>query len=150
MKKVAIVLATVLTIAVQVHAQEIEGRDVPVNAKNSFVKKYSGKNARWEKEGDKYEATFKKGGKEISILIDAEGNIVETETEISKKDLPPAILATLMKDYTGYEIEEAAQIDANAATTYEVEVEVGEETFDLIFNTKGKLLKKKLYPKQEG
>ncbi|QOI96506.1 MAG: PepSY-like domain-containing protein [Flammeovirgaceae bacterium] len=148
MKK-TMIASLLVFLAVHAHAQKLDSKDVPAGAKNNLAKKYSGKNANWEKEDDKYEASFKQKGEEVSVLFDAAGNILETETEINKKDLPSAILATLKKDYSEYEIEEAAKIDANGAITYEVEVEIGEQTFDLIFDVEGKLLKKELKQQED-
>jgi hypothetical protein len=48
----------------------------------------------------------------------------------------------LKKDYAAFEIEETAKIESKGEIAYEVEVEKGKETFDLIFDVNGKLLKK--------
>ena len=70
------------------------------------------------------------------------GMVKEVEMEISESELPKAIQEILKKEYAGYEIEETARIVSNSITTYEAEVEKGEETFELIFDDKGKQLKK--------
>ena len=48
-----------------------------------------------------------------------------------------------------WKIEESAKILANGVTTYEVEVEKGEKSFDLFFDDNGKLLKKTQKEKKE-
>lgn len=97
---------------------------------------------KWDKEGDNYEASFKQKGNEMSVVLDASGNTVETEVEIEKSELPPAVLEVIKKDFAGYKIEEAAKITANNVVSYEAEVEKGEESFELIFDPQGKILKK--------
>jgi len=97
---------------------------------------------KWDKEGDNYEASFKQKGNEMSVVLDASGNTFETEVEIEKSELPPAVLEVIKKDFAGYKIEEAAKITANNVVSYEAEVEKGEESFELIFDPQGKILKK--------
>ena len=134
------VLAFGLTTSLQ--AQKMNSEDVPGTVKAGLQKAYSGKDVKWDKEGDNFEASFKQKGKETSIVLDASGKTLETEVEINKRELPVSILDVLKKDYQGYEIEEAAKIDSNGVITYETEVEKDEKTFDLIFDGQGKLLKK--------
>lgn len=55
-----------------------------------------------------------------------------------------------MLDYEGYKIEEAARIESGGVFTYEAEVEKEEQTFDLIFDAQGKLLKKVVLEEDEG
>lgn len=52
-----------------------------------------------------------------------------------------------LKEYAVYELEEVARIDAKGTITYEVDLEKGNESFDLIFDPSGKVLNKIL--KQE-
>jgi uncharacterized membrane protein YkoI len=134
-----IILALVAT---TVQAQKMDSKDVPATVKSGFQKSYMVKDAKWDKEGDNYEASFKQKGKEMSVVIDAKGNIIETEVEIAKSELPAAVLEVLKKDYAEFDIEEAAKITANGVITYEAEVEKGKQTFELIFDQQGKLLKK--------
>ena len=140
--KTTVIIALILGTTVSVFAQEIDSKDVPTAVKNTLQKTYSSKDARWNKEGDNYEVSFKQKGKETSIVFDATGSTIKTEIEISKSELPAAILEILKKDYAGYEIEEAAKIIANGILTYETELEKGKLTFDLIFDVNGKVLKK--------
>ena len=142
MKKVIIIALLGLGVS-QVFAQKIKDSEVPQAVKAAFARAYpSVKDVKWEKEGDSFEAGFDQNRKDISVVLDAMGMIKEVETEIQKSELPKATQETLAKDYAGYKIEETAKLLANGVTTYEAEVEKGEKSFELIFDTGGKLLKK--------
>jgi hypothetical protein len=141
MKTLLVVLGLSITMC-QAEAQKIRSKDVPAEAKNTLQKRYAVTDADWDKEEGSFEANFELKGKEMSVLIDAKGNILEVETEVAKNDLPAAVLKSLENNYKDFKIEETARIESKGEITYEVEVEKGKETFDLIFNINGNLLKK--------
>lgn len=122
MKTLLVVLGLSLTMC-QAEAQKVKGKDVPDEVKNALQKSYAVTDADWDKEDGSFEANFKLKGKEMSVLIDAKGNILEAETEIVKKDLLSAVLTSLESNYKDFKIEETARIEANDEVTYEVEVE---------------------------
>jgi len=124
------------------HAQKMDSKDVPTPVHAAFQKTFTSKDVDWDKDDKNYEANFKQNGKEMSVVFDAAGNTLETEVEISKAELPTAVLDVLKKDYAGYKIEEAAKITATGVVTYETEIEKGEQSFELIFDGQGKILKK--------
>ena len=128
--------------ACQADAQKINEKDVPAIVKNSLTKSFGEQSAKWDKEGENFEASFKAKGKETSVVFDAAGSILETEVEIKKSELPASVSEILKKDFANAKIEEVAKIDTKGVTTYEVEVEIGEDSFDLIFDAQGKLIKK--------
>lgn len=132
----------------QVDAQKMNAKDVPVNVKSSLQKNYAVKDADWDKEGVNYEASFEQKGTEISVVFDGIGSILETEREIKKSELPGAILDALKKDYADFELEEAARIETKGVITYETEVEKGKMSLELIFDTNGKLMKKEVLEKE--
>jgi hypothetical protein len=139
----ALIVVVGLSLAMcQADAQKVKSNEVPAAVKNSLHKAYSMKDADWDKEGDSFEANFEQNGKEISVLFDASGTVLEAETEIKKNELPQSVLEMLKKDYSAYEIEETAKIESKGEISYEVEVEKGKQTFDLIFDANGKLVKK--------
>lgn len=143
MKTLLVVLGMGLSIA-HANAQKVNVKDVPLSIKHSLQQNYGIKDADWDKEGSNYEASFEQKGKKVSVVFDAIGSILETEREIGKDELPVAVIDVLKKDYPDFELEESAKIDSKGVITYEAEVEKGEQTFDLIFNAQGKLIKKEV------
>lgn len=140
MKKVMI-LALVTFGVVQAIAQKIKESEVPQVVKSAFMKAYpNAKGVKWDKEEAGFEASFEQNKNDMSIVLDKMGIVKEVETEIAKDKLPKAILETLKKDFADHDIEETAMTVANGVTTYEVEVEKGKKSWDLIFDSAGKLL----------
>ncbi|MBP9214636.1 MAG: PepSY-like domain-containing protein, partial [Chitinophagaceae bacterium] len=73
-----------------------------------------------------------------SILMDAQGNIIETEIGIEATQLPKGVLEYVKKHYPNKKIKEVAKItDTKETITYEVEI----KGMDLIFNTNGVFVK---------
>ncbi len=141
MKSLIVVVGLSLAMC-QADAQKIRSNEVPSSIKKSLQQNYGVKDADWDKEGNSFEANFEQKGKEISVLYDASGSVLETEREISKHELPKAVLEILKKDYADFVIEETARIDTKGVVTYETEIDKAEQSFDLIFDVNGKLLKK--------
>ena len=118
----------------------INSKKVPAPVKERFAALYPAvKDPEWEKEKENYEAGFKdNSGKEMSVLIDASGRLVETETGIEVAELPKNVTDYIAAKYNGASIKEAARIEnAEGVMTYEAEV----KGKDLIFDASGNFLK---------
>src|SRR6476661_8514659 len=132
---VAVVLGV---IAMSARGQKLNESQVPAVVKIAFEKKYPSAKASWDKEDANYEANFKQDGKAMSAVIDKNGTIVETETDIPVTDLPKAAQDYMKKNYPATKIEEAAKIvKANGDINYEAEV----HHKDVIFDANGKFIK---------
>lgn len=114
-----------------------ENKKVPEAVKQAFKKEYPGTKVKWEMEDGKYDAEFKKNGKEMSVLYNANGSVKETEMEISVVQLPKEASGYITEHHMG-RINEASKITkANGEVNYEAEI----NGKDLIFNSSGKFLK---------
>lgn len=144
MKQVMILAAFALALAAPAHAQMLKPAQVPAAAKATFKAKFPAVTSNtWEKEGDKFEAGFKQGGKTMSAVITPAGELMETETDMTPAQLPAAVRAKLASDYKAYKVTEAATIvTADGQTTYEAEVSKGGKHQDVLFNADGSLAKK--------
>ena len=138
MKKLTAIMV-VMFFASILFAQKMQEKDIPANIKSAFQKKYpSATSVKWDKEEEKYEASFNLNKTGHSVLMDAQANIIETEVEIELSQLPPGILDYVKKHYTGRKVKEAEKItDANGIVTYEAEI----KGMDLIFDSKGIFIK---------
>ena len=131
------ITATTL-VALAACGQKLKESQVPAAAKAAFEKKYPGLKGSWDKEDANYEVNFKQDGKAMSAVIDKNGTIVETETDIPVTDLPKAVQDYMKKHYAGTKIEEAAKIvKANGEVNYEAEV----HHKDVVFDSNGKFIK---------
>jgi hypothetical protein len=118
-------------------AQKISNKEVPAAVKSAFQKLYpSVSKAKWSKEGANFEAEFDQK-EETSVVIDSSGNILETEVEIQKEQLPKEVFAYVNSNFAGKSIKEAAKItDAKGVITYEAEI----KGMELLFDANGKFI----------
>ena len=138
MKKLLTVAALLAAGCPYLFAQKLAASKVPANVRATFAKMYPSANAKWEVEAGKYEAGFKQGGNTMSVLIDKDGVLAETETGIKVTALPAPVLAYVKEHYAGKVIKEGAKITrADGTVTYEAEV----EGKDVIFDASGKFIK---------
>lgn len=123
-----------------VNAQTVKEADVPKAIMDSFTKQYPGVKAeKWEKEGNNYEVEIHVNKVETSVVYGPNGNLLETETEISVSELPQAVNEYVSKNLPGKKIKEASKITtAKGVVTYEAEI--GDE--DYLFDASGSFLKK--------
>ena len=122
----------------------LKDSEIPAAVKTAFAKTFpNAKGVKWSKESvTEFEAEFKAGGKEMSSNFDQAGKWVATETEIQSSELPPAVTATLAKDFAGYKIEEAEKVETpDKGTYYELAVKNGKK-MEVEINRDGKVMKK--------
>lgn len=143
--KELVVLFVCMAFVMGVSAMNQKEEKIPADAKTAFVAKFpTAQKVKWsvEKPGE-FEAEFKLNGVETSALLDAKGNVLETETEIKDRELPQGVKATIAKDFSGYKMDEIEKaIDAKGATTFEMEAVKGKDKFEISFDQNGKLLSK--------
>ncbi len=105
----------------------------------------------WEQEGEFTEAEFEQNGIEISILYDADGNVIETETEIDVNQLPEIITTYISENYSGSEIEEVEKIESAKGNFFEVEIEnENDQEVELLFDAVGNFVKEIIETDDEG
>lgn len=110
----------------------------------AFDEKYpdAGK-VEWETKGGYEVAEFHVSGNETEAWFDNKGNWVMTKTEINFGLLPEAVRKSLRgseyKDWKSTDFDKLER--SNAATVYVIEVEQGEQEFDLYYTEDGILLK---------
>jgi Putative beta-lactamase-inhibitor-like, PepSY-like len=134
MKKSMIILALYF-----VMTSTFAQKNIPVVVKDAFEKQFPGVKAiKWDKENTDYEASFKINKINNSVLFDSQGNILETEKEISITDLPKGILDYVSKNYPTQKVKGAAQINsAKQGLLFEIEV----KGKDILFDANGAFLK---------
>lgn len=143
MKKLPMILVLSLTISTVACAQKKS--EVPQKVLSAFNAKFpSAKKVSWDmEEADEWEAEFKMNGKEYSANFSLDGMWKETEYEIKKSEIPANIKALLDQNFTDYDIEGAEIAETASGKSYEFEIEVGEEEFEVVIDANGKLTKKK-------
>jgi hypothetical protein len=136
--KSIIILVLFVTTVFSVAAQKTEAFKLPPVVKNTFEKNVPGVPGKWEKENGNYEVNYKLNERDMSMLIQPDGTIIETEMGIKVSELPASTLAYMKEHYQGKTIKEAARITrADAVVNYEAEV----AGTNVIFDVNGKFIK---------
>lgn len=124
---------------------------IPAAAKTGFAAKFpAAQKVKWsvEKPGE-FEAEFKLNGVETSVLVDAKGNLLETEAEIKEGELPQAVKAAIARDFAEYKIDEIEKAtDAKGVISFVMEASKGKEKLEISFDSNGKLLSKEVLKKE--
>lgn len=143
MKNVAVSIMAIIAITLSAYGQEAGEKSkksmaIPAAVEAAFAKKFAGNTPKWEKEDGNFEATFKRDGKETSVVYTATAELKEVEVEIAVTELPAATTAYITKNYPNAAIKEAAKItDAKGIVTYEAEI----KGKDLVFDANGNFIK---------
>ena len=109
---------------------------VPEAVKMTFAKAYpNADDVEWELEDGNFEVEFEMSDdKEMSVVYDTNGTLLETEVEIAFSELPKAAQEALK----GKKVKETAKIiNAKGVVVYEAEV----RRKDLMFDAQGQAIK---------
>lgn len=88
MKTLILMVATMLS-ATFANAQNVKGTAVPTPVKEAMKKLYpSANDIKWEKEKNNYEANFKTGTQQRSVVFAPSGTVLETEVKLPNRNYP--------------------------------------------------------------
>lgn len=144
MKTLLFVLTILLSLN-YAYSQKIKESEVPAPLKAKFQSLHPDiKDVKWSKlKNGGYEVEFTQNKSEFSVSIDSLGNLKETEKDMKISDLSMEIQEYVAINYPGYTITEAAQITyADGKPMYETEITKGKDSFDLLFDSSFKFIKK--------
>ena len=115
----------------------------PDAVKATFESKYPGENdPDWhlDKNGN-YESNFKKKDKHYKADFTPEGQWIETERRIKKKELPETIQKILESEYEDFEIVEIEEVQHHSkGLFYDVELKKDGEKNDVEFKENGTII----------
>ena len=118
-------------------------KEAPEAVKKDFGQKFAqAKSVKWDKESNnEWEAEFTMNGKEMSASYDNNGKWLETETEITSKDLPATVTGTLNKEFAGYKTGETSIFESPTLKGYEISLKKDKSAIEVIIDASGKVLK---------
>ncbi|WP_421871035.1 PepSY-like domain-containing protein [Marinoscillum sp.] len=130
-----------LTIFVTMLSCAQSGDQVPEKVLSAFNAKFpDAKKVEWEMEDEQeWEAEFKMDGRDYSANFSVAGEWMETEYAIESSELPTAVMTALNENYAAFEIEEAELAETKEGTSYELELEVGDEEFEVTITAAGQI-----------
>jgi hypothetical protein len=78
-------------------------------------------------------------GKEMSASFDREGKWINTEANLTEKDLPANVLKAVNTTYAGWKTESVESIETPEYKGYELGIEKGKEELEIQVTTDGKI-----------
>jgi hypothetical protein len=119
-------------------------KNTPENVKKEFSDKYpAAQSIKWSsEEANEWEAEFNINGKKMSACFDNSPKWIESETVISDKELPVAVVHTLNKDFQGFKKGSVELYESPSMKGYEMRLKKGEKSLEVIFDNNGVVLKK--------
>lgn len=116
--------------------------EAPQVVLNNFKKAYpEAKKVKWEVEDGNYEAEFKMNKKEMGILYNSNGDVLETEVQIGLDELPATVNEYVAANHPGFKLDEAFKVEKDRVTSYEVEIENDDDAeMELLFDASGNYL----------
>jgi hypothetical protein len=137
--KNSLLILILLTAAAIAGAARLNPKKVPQAVKTAFQNAYpKAEDIKWEKEGANFEVNFELNEEESSVVLNAEGKILETEIEIKVSDLPATVSDYIKTNYPGKKIKEASKIsDDTGLVMFEAEI----KGMDLLFDKEGKFIR---------
>lgn len=135
------ILAVVLFATGTAMAQDLNRAEVPSILNDAFNKEYpKATDVEWEKELDNYKVEFDLKRQDHEVWYNASGTVLKKEIEITEGELPQVIRDVIKSKYAGYRVDDVEVIWQNNATTYEVELEKGQDEKHVIFDSNAKVL----------
>ena len=119
-------------------------KNPPDNVKKEFIQKFAAaRSVKWDSENsNEWEAEFKLNGKEMSASFDNTGKWLETEAEVSAKELPAAVANTIKNEFAGFKTDEMSTIENPEMKGYEVALKNKKAELTVIISADGTVLKK--------
>lgn len=144
-KRVALLLSFVIAMSCnqKVESQNAKNEDAPEAVKITFQNKYPGENdPDWHIDSNgNYESRFRIDGMRHRADFSPDGQWIETEVSIKKKQLPKAIRDVLKKDFDHEKITEIERVDsAEKGLFFDVEFKRKGKNKDVEFNAQGEIL----------
>jgi hypothetical protein len=121
-------------------------KNPPENVKKEFSQRFAdAKSVKWDsEETNEWEAVFKINGKEMSASFDNSSKWLETEAEVSEKELPSAVTNTLKNEFPGFKTGEISTIENPEMKGFEFSLKNKETEITVIISADGTVLKKEL------
>jgi hypothetical protein len=148
--QLCVLVATVL-LSLAAPAQNITADQVPPAVKESVQARFpAAKAVAWKLKTDKnYEAEFTLKGTEIAAKFDSAGKWLETESAISRSQVPKAVRTAVAKQFAAYKVVERQTVQRRneERLIYELHLEGGTEILKVWLSADGAVLNQSAKPK---
>ena len=121
-------------------------KEVPKEIKAQFLEMEPlAQNVEWFNSGELYKVYYTLNKSKKTSYFDQNGNWLETETEITKDELTPAIIEVLNTQLLEYTLKDVEIVETtDSQILYEVDLYKNGKKYDILFDKSGKIIRKKL------
>lgn len=142
----ALPVLLMLSLSMDACAQKVSEADVPQPVRTAFIKQFpKAEHARWEMETKtEYEVNFKVEGSDRSATYTKDGAWLETEHTIKADALPQPVRNAIAADYADQKVKAIEVAETPKGTVYEVDMEKGEKSVEVVFSADGKVVETKV------
>jgi len=142
--KNSFLLLSALFLSASVYAQDIPVNQVPSVVRNTFSRSFpKATEVEWEKKGALYNADFELSRVDNEVWVDAKGVVVRSKKDLTKAQLPPAVSATIKKQYPAHRIDDVDQYLEGKQAFYKVELEKAGHDTHVVFDQSGRVSAKR-------
>jgi hypothetical protein len=107
-----------------------------------FIKNYGNEKVSWKETEGTYEGTFKLIGMPATAWYDSTGHRLKVVTDIKADQLPSIALSYIERNYPKAKITRAQKwTDDKKVSTFQAEIKLATETKNLLFTSRGDLIK---------
>ena len=141
MKQLLVIVGITSFLDFSCTGQRITEAKVPSVVVNTLKTKYpTAEKADWRKSNDLYEAEIDVAkDNELTVRIDATGNLLMQKQDILQDDLLPVIQSFIDEKYSGYTIDDMHKIDNNGTIYYQVDLDARRKNdVKLVFTADGR------------
>ncbi|MCO6499686.1 MAG: PepSY-like domain-containing protein [Vicingus serpentipes] len=118
--------------------KELLEKNIPQPVIEILDVKFNVEKVKWEKDGDVYEARFKKNDRKYKVSISEEGKWLETKKDIKKSEIPHKINQLIEKKYGKHKISDADIVITSDTELLEIEIKK-----NIVFDKEGQLIDEK-------
>ena len=149
-------LLSVAATAQHVEMQRVTDEDLPELLKIQFETTFpKAEKVKWYREIERfsnaeddpgiagfYKVNFKLNKLKKTSVFDAKGNLIETLTTISRRELPDAVSKSFSRNFEGYRIGKLRMAEKGRAIYFEGDVVTGGTVITFLFDSNGQLVEK--------
>ena len=116
---------------------------VPAAVQTAFSSSYAtATDIKWGMEDADFEVDFMRDGVESSVVYDAAGSVLMTESAVAIAALPPAIMEYVNANYANYtSIKAEMAMETGKGMSYEIILSSGGSAVELVFDQEGQWVK---------
>lgn len=120
---------------------------VPNKVASAFKAKFpAAQQVKWSKESDQeFEAEFMQDGRAITATFDVNGNWIETETAVSRDELPAPVVAALDSQFADYTLKKAEKLEKEGApVAFELKLLKDQTEYEVTIDQNGNVVSNKV------